>query len=123
MRATTYRLILAIMLVGVCFSSIPSGAENLKTRMAERLPVVIELKVKGIIGENNKGYLEFVGGKHEREDVVNAENDDRNKVYTAISQRHGVSVEQVAQRRALQIAAEAKKGEWLQNPDGKWYKK
>ena len=111
------------MLVGVCFSSIPSGAENLKTRMAERLPVVIELKVKGIIGENNKGYLEFVGGKHEREDVVNAENDDRNKVYTAISQRHGVSVEQVAQRRALQIAAEAKKGEWLQNPDGKWYKK
>ena len=33
----------------------------------------MELKAKGIVGENNKGYLEFIGGKKEKADVVAAE--------------------------------------------------
>ncbi len=94
-----------------------------KSRMEKRLPVIAELKARGIIGEDKMGYLQSIGGNREKEDIVQAENQDRRTVYGSIAQKEDVSVEQVGQRRALQIAAKAKKGEWLQGQDGKWYQK
>lgn len=91
--------------------------------MEKRLPLIVELKAKGIVGEDRMGYLQFIGGKREKENVVQAENLDRRKVYEAISQKEGVAVEQVGQRRALQIANKARKGEWLQDQNEKWYQK
>ncbi len=98
-------------------------SQDIKTRMIERLPAIKALKTKGIVGENNKGYLEFVGTNKEGVDIVTAENDDRKNVYEAIAKREGVAIEMVGQRRALQIAQGAEKGEWLQDKEGKWYKK
>ena len=43
---------------GNCFA----GANDIKARMQQRLPTIVELKSEGLIGENNKGYLEFVPG-------------------------------------------------------------
>lgn len=94
-----------------------------RTRMEERLPVIAELKVRGIVGEDKMGYLQCIGKNREKEDIVQTENQDRRTVYGSIAKKEGVSIEQVGQRRALQIAAKAKKGEWLQGQDGKWYQK
>ena len=91
--------------------------------MKQRLPVIIELKAKGIVGENNAGYLEFVGAKREKADVVAAENNDRKTVYTAIAKQQGTTAEVVGKRRALQIAQKANPGEWLQDASGKWIQK
>lgn len=98
-------------------------AQGLKERMQSRLPVIIDLKARGIVGEGNNGYLAFVKGKNEKKDVVDAENKDRRTVYAAIAKKQGTTVERVGQRRALQLAEKAKPGEWLQKPDGKWYQK
>ena len=46
---------------------------------------------------------------------------DREKVYHAIAKQQGATVELVGQRRALQIAAKAKPGEWVQNKKGEWH--
>jgi hypothetical protein len=60
--ATVTLLVLCIFAVEArCFA----GADDIKARMQERLPTIVQMKADNIIGENNKGYLEFChkGGK------------------------------------------------------------
>lgn len=105
----------------VAFVSV-SYAADITAKMQARLPAVKELKAKGIVGENNKGYLEFIGSPS-KENVVQDENNDRKEVYASIAAKQAVTVDVVGKRRAEQIASKAAPGEWLQNPSGNWYKK
>mgnify|MGYP001812627254 FL=1 len=120
-------LLITILFVIAIFSILASsawgGAKEIKARMAERLPVIMELKPKGIVGENNQGLLEFVGAAKEKADVVEAENKDRKIVYEAIAKKTGTTPEIVGQRRAKQIAEIAGSGEWLQDDTGQWQQK
>jgi uncharacterized protein len=100
-----------------------ASADDIKARMIQRLPVIEALKEKGIVGENNTGFLEFVGGGKEREDVVTAENQDRRQVYAAIAREQGTNPDVVGRHRAAQISQRAAPGEWLQDAAGKWYRK
>lgn len=115
--------ILAFVLIGTFATGVSAFADDIKTRMKQRLPVIIELKAKGIVGENNAGYLEFIGAKREKADVVAAENQDRKTVYAAIAKQQGTTTELVGKRRALQIANKANPGEWVQDASGKWIQK
>ena len=99
------------------------AGNNIKQRMKQRLPVIKELKTKGIIGENNQGFLSFIGSKKEGADVVAAENKDRKAVYEAISRKQNTSAVVVGKSRANQIVNKALHGQWLQDITGKWYKK
>ena len=106
------------------FCSVASGADNgLKERMAARLPEIVALKDKGVIGEDNLGYLQFVGAAKEKAELVQAENADRQQVYQAISKQQGTTVDLVGRRRAQQIVGIAQPGHWLQDANGSWYKK
>ena len=100
-----------------------AGSEKIKARMKERLPVIKVLKAEGVVGENNIGYLEFIGNNKTKEDVINAENSDRAKVYSDIAKQQGTTVDLVGKRRATQIAKNAKPGQWIQDQRGKWYQK
>ena len=110
----------ALLLPAVSFSQ---GSEGLKTRFRERLPALNELKDQGVIGENNRGFVEFLGQDHRGRDVVDAENADRRELYGAIAASTGTTPELVGQRRALQIVAEERPGRMLQNEAGQWYRK
>ena len=115
--------ILAFVLIGTFAAGISAFADDIKTRMKQRLPVIVELKTKGIVGENNAGYLEFIGKKKEKADIVAAENEDRKTVYEAIAQQQKTTAELVGKRRALQIAQKANPGEWVQDAGGNWIQK
>lgn len=105
---------------GNCFA----GANDIKARMQQRLPTIVELKSEGLVGENNKGYLEFVPGAAKKQaNVVSAENKDRESVYGAIAKQQGTSQQLVGERRANQIGQKASPGTWLQDSSGKWYRK
>ena len=123
MKQRTLIKILALVLIGIFVCGIPAFAEDIKARMKNRLPVIKELKAQGIVGEDSKGYLQFVGSKQAKSDVVAAENKDRKTVYAAIAKQQGTTAELVGQRRALQIAKRANKGDWVQDSSGKWIKK
>ncbi|MCJ8502287.1 YdbL family protein [Desulfatitalea alkaliphila] len=114
-------ILAAIAMALVIFSSGLLQADDLKTRMLERLPAITDLKARNIVGENNQGYLEILPGQSEGRDLVAAENKDRQRVYEQIAARTGTTVEVVGQRRALQIAEKAAPGEWLQDRSGRWY--
>lgn len=118
---TTISLLLSFMLISGALAF--AGAQEIKARMRARLPVIKALKAKGIVGENNKGYLDFRSGDRSRAADVNAENSDRRQVYSQIAQQQGTTVDLVGQRRALQIARTARPGEWLQDGNGRWYQK
>ena len=121
---TRYKKMFVLLMV-VTFLSMAgmAWAQGLKERMQSRLPVIIDLKARGIVGEDNQGYLAFVKGQDEKKDVVAAENKDRESVYQAIAKKQGTAADLVGQRRALQLADKAKPGEWFQKADGKWYQK
>lgn len=109
--------------VGIILLCTPGLADDIRARMKARLPLIVELKSKGLVGENSNGLLEFVGNKKEQEEVIDAENKDRLKVYEAIAKQTGTSSDVVAKRRALQIAEKASPGEWLEDENGRWYQK
>ena len=99
------------------------SAAEIRSKMAQRLPQIDELKAAGALGENNRGYLEV------REDKANAaalaadENRDREAVYALIARETGSSAENVGRARAKQIAAQSKSGVWVQAESGAWRKK
>lgn len=100
-----------------------AGSNEIKERIKARLPVIDALKADGIIGENNRGYLEFIKNNKPKEDVVISENQDRKKVYSAIAKQQGTTADLVGKRRAKQITQRAKPGQWLQDGSGNWYQK
>lgn len=116
--------LLSVLIFGLFMVSAASaGADSLKERMAGRLPQILALKDKGVVGEDKQGYLQFVGAAREKADLVQAENADRKQVYQAIAKQQGTTVELVGLRRAQQIVEIAKPGHWLQDGNGSWYKK
>ena len=121
MRTRMVGILSSVLLMGIFVGAI-AHADDIKSRMVERLPVIKALKAKGLLGENNQGYLEFLGGNKEQEDIVAAENADRKTVYNAIAKQQGTTADLVGKRRALQIAEKATGGEWIQNESGKWIK-
>ena len=107
----------------VAGSDVFAQAQNIKAGMKARLSAINALKAKGVVVENNKGFLEFREDKKEKDDVVDAENADRSKIYELIAKKQGTTPGLVGKRRALKIAKIAKPGEWIQAADGNWYKK
>lgn len=115
-------LIFIVTLMSLCL--VPtSQANSIKERMAARIPAINSLMDQGVIGENNKGFLEYRSGAKPQQDLVNAENRDRSAVYQAIAKNQGATAALVGQRRAQMIVENGKAGRWYQRPDGSWFKK
>ncbi len=123
MNQKRYLWFVAAVVAGVFLFSAAAFSGDIKTRMKDRLPKIIELKAAGIIGENSQGFLAFVGGNEREQALVDAENKDRQRIYSAIAKQQGTTADVVGRRRALQIAEKAKPGEWLQDAGGKWVQK
>ena len=123
MKQRTLTRILAFLMIGFWVLGVSAFADDIKARMKNRLPVIKELKSQGIVGEDNAGFLQFVGDKKVSADVVAAENKDRLTVYKAIAKQQGTTAELVGKRRALQIAKRAESGEWVQDAGGSWIQK
>lgn len=118
------KILLSIIVIYiVVITNLTHAEEDIKSRMKSRLSTITTLKAKGIIGENNKGYLEFLGSDKSKKDVIDAENKDRETVYTDIAKEQKTTAEVVGRRRATQIAEKANPGEWIQKESGEWYQK
>lgn len=88
----------------------------------QRLAIIKGLLLKGVVGENNQGYLEFRGPK-QAEEVVNTENSVRKKEYVEVAKKVGKSPQEAGQTRARQNADNAPAGSWIQDANGNWKKK
>lgn len=109
-----------VILTALAANSASLDAETIPTQ--RRLAIIKALKMKGVVGENNRGLLEFRGTR-QAEDVVDQENAERVKTYKKIAKNQKVAWEKVGEQRAAQLAKDAPAGTWLQNPDGQWRRK
>lgn len=121
-------IVFAVLMLAVpSFLPVASAqdAATIKQNMIKRLPSITELKTKGLIGEDNLGYLAAVSGQLSAADqeIINAENADRKTVYEAIARQTGANAELVGKQRAKQIAQQAAAGEFVMDEQGKWSKK
>lgn len=98
-------------------------SDEIKDRMKQRLPTIVQMKQQGVVGENSRGYLEYVSGNKINQDLIESENRDRREVYSTIAKQQGVPLEKVEKLRAVQIVQKAVPGEFLKKEDGSWYKK
>lgn len=115
-------IITLILSVFLC-STLNGQAADLKERMLARVPAINNLKDKGLVGENNAGFLEYRTDAKPEQNLINGENQDRKTVYGAIAKKQNVDVILVGQRRAKQIRDIGGAGHWFQKADGSWYRK
>ena len=126
MKITFFHLLALVAVFSLGISAPVVRAQDLgavKSRMAQRLSQLDQLKSKGSIGENNRGLVESRGTDAAAGAVISAENSDREIVYAALAKQTGTSAEQVGRTRAKQIAAGSAAGVWVQKDDGSWQKK
>jgi hypothetical protein len=117
-------LLLVAMLLG---STAMRAAEDLgavKARMEQRIAPLNELKGRGVVGENNQGFVEARGNATPADkNLIGQENADRRTVYAAIAAQTGATPGAVGKHRAQQIASIALSGHWIQDPSGAWRRK
>ncbi|MGC9451462.1 MAG: YdbL family protein [Oceanipulchritudo sp.] len=125
MKTIPYTLIgLLFFNAFLCCLAAAEPATEATGRMKERLAQVDQLKASGAAGEDARGYLaarEPLGPRQSM--LVEQENADRRIVYTEVARRTDQTLEEVGRQRAIQIAARASPGVWLQKPNGEWYRK
>lgn len=102
-----------------------NSPEEIKERMKKNLPAIEKLKKSGVVGENNKGFLEArvkdLPGKEKA--LMETENKDRKWVYEYLAKQTNTDIKKVQALRAAQIRERSAKGLWLQSPEGEWYLK
>jgi uncharacterized protein len=93
------------LLILIAFFLTPSisFSDNLKSRMASRVPAIEQIKSKGEAIELESGYLQAISKDPQVIGIIDAENNDRKEVYTRIAKERGAPIEFVAELRAAQI--------------------
>lgn len=99
----------------------PEIKQALESRR-DRFDQLRELKKKGVLGENNRGYIEVVVAAKDAEKIADQENSDRKLIYLAIvEQNHLGGSLDVVEKVFAQVQREnAMKGEKIQNENGQW---
>ncbi len=79
-------------------------------------------KAKGVVGENNKGYVEYLGGDDAAKALVEAENSDRRVIYQTIAEQNDLkdAIATIEKVFAQVQRDKAQSGEKIQAEDGQW---
>lgn len=106
-----------------CASAWAGDMQKIKAQMKDRKPSIDALKDSGALGEGADGYLQVRKNQGNAAAIVKAENADRMTVNKIIARQQGTTVDLVSKKVAATIRKKAKKGHWLQKPDGTWFQK
>lgn len=82
-----------------------------------------EARVKGFVGEGNKGYVEALQPSPEVNSLVAEVNERRKEAYQNISNENKQAVDVVAKLAVGQIVEKLPSGSMYQDADGNWQKK
>ncbi len=102
----------------------PEVSAALEARRA-RFDNLADLKSKGMVGEDNQGYVKALVSAPEVEEAVAAENNDRTVVYTTIAAQNDLAGEMSTIEKVFAEVQrdKAKPGEKIQDGNGQWVAK
>lgn len=125
-----WSLPLALLLVCAIFGTSAHGLQNaddmesLKRRFEQRLPEVKKIKSAGLAGETFEGFvLVRTSVSAAQQELLDAENADRKKLYALIAAQAGADPAVVGQRNGKRNFDRAAPGDWLRGQDGVWFQK
>ncbi|MBC8040565.1 MAG: DUF1318 domain-containing protein, partial [Opitutaceae bacterium] len=99
MKTSLFRpLFVCVMLLGLVPLASAQNLGEIRARMEKRVAQVDVLKASGVLGENNRGFLEVRAG--DDAGVAAAENADRGVVYAALAKQTGATADAVGKARA-----------------------
>ncbi|MBF0620114.1 MAG: DUF1318 domain-containing protein [Candidatus Omnitrophica bacterium] len=101
--------------------AVTSALDARKARFAE----LKALKAQGLVGENNQGYVQALGGA-DAGAIVSAENQDRRLIYKAIVEQNGLADSALSTVEGVFAGVQRNKassGEKVQDESGAWITK
>lgn len=107
--------ILCLLFSGSVFADLES--------MKARVPKLVELKERGLIGEKRDGMVGVVKDGGDAASVVAAENKDRLEVYQARAKESGVALPTFMKVMGEERTKKESSGRFIQNEKGEWAKK
>lgn len=117
-------ILTTVILIITAVSSFAQTTSEIKQRMADRLPVIIQMKAELSVGESNDAYLSALKPLNEAQTtLIKQENSDRKIIYTYLADQTGAPLKLVLEKRATQLRSQAIKGTMVQTPTGEWVKK
>jgi uncharacterized protein YdbL (DUF1318 family) len=129
MKKRVFAGIMTVMMTSVCMA----GAYDIKdmtpqvkaalTGRKDRFAEIKQLKAQGLLGENNRGYVEILGGGAEAKALAAAENKDRKFIYQTIVDQNGLKASDLATVEMVFADVQRDKavvGEKIQAPEGAW---
>ena len=126
MKFSAGRLLGLTLVLFLSFGAVTTRAEDpsaVRSRMEQRATLLNDLKSKGEVGEDSRGFAVLRGRDADAGDIVAAENHDRRLVYAEGAKQAGTSAERVGRLWARKFVTQSAKGVWLQKDDGTWYQK
>ncbi len=121
MKTQLVRALSMMALLGFAVPVALAQEPGLKQRLEQRLPALDDLRLRQVVGETNRGFLEIRGkATPEETQLVEEENRDRSSVYEAIAARSETTKDTVGRARAKQIAVASARGVLLQDANGTW---
>ena len=84
-----------------------------------------EFKQKGVLGENNYGYVEVLSADSEAKSLADAENSDRKVIYETIAKQHNLAgaMDTIEKVFAQEQRDRAQSGDKIQDESGRWVTK
>lgn len=102
----------------------PEVQQALENRRS-RFDQLRDLKTQGIVGENNRGYIDVLQGDASAASLAEAENADRKIVYQTIAEQNSLEDQlDVIEKVFAQVQRDkAASGDNIQNDSGQWEQK
>lgn len=102
----------------------PEVKSSLESRR-DRYDQINELKAKGVLGENNRGYLEVLKKEGDAEKLSAKENADRKVIYQTIADQNNLTeaISTIEKVFASVQREKASTGDMIQTEDGEWKQK
>ncbi len=101
--------------------------DQIRERMKERYPAVVQAKTEDKIGETALGYVEIIAEKDAKIDSLKklaiTENADRKQLYEIIAGDTKTTAEVVGKQNALRVFERAEDSEYFKGEDNKWRRK
>ncbi len=115
---TTFSFLLVVCSLGSL--SFADGLDKMRARVGK----IVELKEKGVIGEQTNGLLAIIKSLS-KEDKTNVEeeNTDRESVYQERAKKQGVPLETLKHVLASKRIDQEPSGRMVPDKDGQWVKK
>lgn len=105
----------------------PAIRQAIENRQA-RYSAIQDLSGAGVVGENNRGYLELINAADstKTQSLIESENQDRRLIYKAVAEQNSLGPDGLAIVETVfsQVRKEkASPGNYIQRPTGEWVRK